>query len=327
MLLAIIADQSQLNYLALESVIDAMRELSDYDEELRLQQEVEEQQARAKKAAEDGVTVNPNARKTTSNVSSIMKAKQKISTVDKKLKFAKKGAYQIFDLISKSHLSTRLWLKARQAFVQFMFNQVNDAGKAKGNDENIIRDFGDLKYYCERGLGESEEFYDTESKGFFLFIEASLDLVRGVSLTECLAKLDRAMKIYSACRQLSAEGLQSSIKVALLRNDLAYSINILGSNNANSSTNKLVNVYNSSIDSLLCMQKAILDELKTNGGEAVEVYSDRQKGYLDNVSGDQLRNVFNPLYHFLVHVKARLGSCLILRSSYIDNSSKPRYLF
>jgi hypothetical protein len=326
MLLSIIADQSQLNYLALESVIDAMRELSDYDEELKQQQEAEEQQARARKAAEDGVTVNPTKKPTAANaaMSSIMKAKQKISNIDKKLKHAKKGAYQIFDLISKSHLSTRLWLKARQAFVQFMFNQLNDAGKAKGNDENIIRDFGDLKFYCERSLSESNEFYDSESRGFFLFIEASLDLVRGVSLSECLAKLDRAVKAFSSCRQLSTEGLLNSIKAAILRNDLAYSISILSSNNANSSTNKLVNVYNASVESLLSIQKVILDELKTNCGETVEVYLDRQKGYFDNVCGDQLKNVFNPLYHYLVHVKARLGSSLILRSSYIDNSSKPR---
>ena len=304
------AAQSQLNYLALESVMEAMKELSDLDEEQKLGQQQQTQpsdQTAAKKSSDEKKHLTAAVKKPQT----------------KTLKWLKKGAYQIFELISKSYLNTRFWLKARQLFVQYMFNQLNDAGKAKGNDENIIKDFGDLKYYCDRGVSEASDFYDMESKGFFQFIDACLDLIRGVSLQDCVAKLERSLQSYESCRQLSAEGLVNFLKASILKNDLAFSLNILSVSNANSTINKLVIVYNSSIENLLAIQKLILDELKVNGGETVEFYLNKEKAFFDNVCSEAIRNIFNPLYYYLVHVKLRLGSSLILRSSYIDNSDKP----
>ena len=65
-----------------------------------------------------------------------------------------------------------------------MFNQLNDAGKAKGTDDNIISDFADLTYYCENCLGETDKFYDNETKAYIHFILASLDLIRA-----CLSRI------------------------------------------------------------------------------------------------------------------------------------------
>ncbi len=124
MLLASISDQCQLGYLALQTTVKAMEELAG----------------------------EPSTPKNSENLESKkLKPKPGLRPVEsKKSKLVKKGLFQFFDLASKAHLSSRLWLKSRLAFIQFMFNQLNDAGKAKGTDDNIISDFADLTFYCEK---------------------------------------------------------------------------------------------------------------------------------------------------------------------------------
>ena len=117
LLLANIADQCQLGYIALQTITEAMRELA-----------VEEKL--------DVVKIKPV----------ITKTKSKKVPIEKKSKFSKKAIYGLFDMISKSHLNSRKWLKARHMFIQFMFNQLEDPEKPKGTDETITSDFGDLKY-------------------------------------------------------------------------------------------------------------------------------------------------------------------------------------
>lgn len=118
LLLANVADQCQLGYIALQTITDAMRELA-----------VEEKQNIAK-------FVEPV----------VSKHKPKKVPVEKKSKYSKKAVYGLFDMISKSHLNSRKWLKARYMFIQFMFNQLEDPEKPKGTDETITSNFGDLKY-------------------------------------------------------------------------------------------------------------------------------------------------------------------------------------
>jgi hypothetical protein len=102
MLMANIASQSQLDYMALQYVVSAMKEIAE----------------------------KPNELETVDSVDDLNDTKQSKSFSEtKKLKNRKKGIYQIFDLISKSHINTRLWLNARQAFVSIMTNQLSDLGE------------------------------------------------------------------------------------------------------------------------------------------------------------------------------------------------------
>lgn len=300
MLMAQVADQSQLDYIALESVIEAMRELSDYEEEQQKRRE---------------------EKKKTTQAQDKLRGNKQPKQAEKKIKYLKKGIYLTFDSISKSHLSTRLWMKARCMFVQFMFNQLADAGKAKGNDENIMRDFADLKYYVDRSIIESEAFYDQESKNFFQFIDASLDLIRGVSLVECEQKLDQCLLNYTTCKQMSVEAFASFLRTTLLKIDLSYSLSVL--NNGDSRKNNFDEVLRLCMKNLIDVQSIVLNELKLNAGEAIEFYVDKERAYFDNMYCDTLKNVFNPLYHYLVHIKLRLGSSLMLKSAYIDYHNKP----
>jgi hypothetical protein len=200
MLLANISDQCQLNYLALQNVIEAMRELS-VDSE-------------AKKDKEKFPLQLPKLGFKPADV--------------KQSKMTKKGVFQFFDLTAKSHLSSRLWLKARTLFIQLMFNQLNDAGKAKGVDPNIISDFGDLSYYCEKCLKESDYFFDNESKAYIQFIDASLDLIRGVSLQTCLSKLTASLRSFLSSNQLSLEGLLNYLKCQILIKDVSFAVELIG---------------------------------------------------------------------------------------------------
>jgi hypothetical protein len=295
MVLANVADQSHLGYLALQSVIDAMKELTSADDD----------------SSSDSKKPPP--------LISALKQKQKPQT--KQSKLSKKGVYQLFDMISRSHLSSRLWLKARTQFVQFMFNQLTDAGKAKGNDDNITRDFGDLKYYCDKCLDETEKFYDVEAKAFFQLIDASLDLIRGSGLQACVGKLEKCLLNYISCAQLSLDGLIQFTRAALLKNDLKYTIDLLNaseSGNELKQSSALSQAVNKSIESLLYLQKLILDDLRVYGNEAIECYVDKRRAYFNNLAED-IKNLYNPLLHYLVHIKLRLGSSLLLKASYLSN--------
>jgi hypothetical protein len=295
MLLAHVADQSQLDYLALENVVDAMKELADNDN---------------KSTTNNDISI-------TCKIQPLNNKKTKMPVVvDKKIKQAKKGAYEIFDTISKSHLSARLWLKARRKFIEYMFNQLTDAGKAKGSDENIIRDFGDLKYYLNKSVQEAEGFYDSETKAYFQFVDASLDLIRGLSLQECLNKLHECLLNFSASKQLSNEGLVNYLRAAIFKNDINFAFNILAYSN---NEKKISVLYDEAQNFLLNIQNLILNQLKLNGGESIESYLDKEKSYFDTVSNDTLQNVYNSLYHYLIHAKLRLGSCLMLKSSLNDS--------
>ncbi|CAF0895808.1 unnamed protein product [Brachionus calyciflorus] len=286
-LLATVADQSHLGYLALQNIFDGMREL----------------------ACEEPVDTSKEKK---ALISAMKKHKNNIS---KQFKTTKRGAYQIFDSISRSHMNTRLWLRARILFVQFMFNQLNDIGKAKGHDDTILKDFTDLKYYCEKSIRESNEFYDLESKSFFMFIEASLELLRGASLTNVLEKLENCILNLKSCNQLSLDGLLNLIKCNIFKNDLEYAVNLLDCQN---SKGDFMSCIDQSMTNLISLQKSILNELSINFGECIESYTNKEKSYFDNIY-KEIKNLYNPLLHHLVHVKLRLGSCLMIKSSYLDN--------
>ena len=319
MILAVIADQCQLGYIALQSIIEAMKELTD-DESTN-------------ETSDNATTTLASYSNKKSLISALKKQKQ---TVVKKLsKNSKRGIYQVFDLISETHINSRLWLKARVLFVQVMFNQLNEAGKAKGNDENIIRDFGDIKYYCEKGLEEAEKYFDLEAKAYFKFINSSLDILRGADLHLCLDKLKDCLVDFVTSHQLSLDGVLNYLKASILKNDIGYAIDLL---DASDNTTSLLNVLNKSIESFSIIQKYILENLKKNSGEIIEYYVNKETSYFDNIAGDCIKNIYNPLYHYLVHCKLRLGSALMLKSSYINNtlnhkdiplneSSKSQYLW
>lgn len=284
-MLANIADQSHLNYLALQNVFEALRELS------------REQTAKTLKE-----------KKTTS---------LKKNKPFKHLKVIKKGFYQYFDSISRSHLNSRLWLKARRLFVQYMFNQLNDIGKVKAHDNSIVSDFADLKYYCEKGVYESNEVMDDESKCFFLLIEISVELLRGFSLKSCLKKLNIVLKNLLSKYELSEDGFIIFLKTSILVNDIEFPINLLECQNRDSKKNDLKLSIDDCIKSLLALQKFILNDMSKNGGEKIESFTDSSISYFDNVY-KEIKNLFNPLLHYLIHVKLRLGSSLMIKSSDYD---------
>jgi hypothetical protein len=106
--MANIASQSQLNYMALQYVVNAMREIAEKPNELD---------------NIDSANIDEHAHDNKQN---------KNYVENKQSKHIKKGIYQIFDLISKSHINTRLWMNARKDFVFIMSNQLSDLGKPIG---------------------------------------------------------------------------------------------------------------------------------------------------------------------------------------------------
>jgi hypothetical protein len=291
-LLALISDQSQLGYLALQHVVVALKELSEKE------------------------TISDDKEKKSALKKSNLIA-QKLS------KLNKKGYYQLFDTISKNHLSTRLWVNARVLFVQILFNQLNDADKAKGNDENIVKDFGDLKYYCLRGVEEADKFYDIESKAFYQFIIVCLDLIRGVAVEDCLKNLENCLTNYSLCNQLSNDGFIYYIKAFLLKIDLSFGLSLLNIKENLSTQNNVTMdaIIRNSLNDLLTIQSTLLSNFKLNGGEIVELYTNKDYSYFDNFA-ETIKNLFDPLLHYFVQVKSRLGSCLMLKASYMKNREK-----
>ncbi len=97
MLMATIASQSQLDYMALQFVVKAMQEIAEKPNEFE----------------SSDPTNDPSHENKQKN----------------KLKYRKKGIHQVFDLIAKSHINTRLWLNARIKFVSIMTNQLSDIGR------------------------------------------------------------------------------------------------------------------------------------------------------------------------------------------------------
>ncbi|RNA01419.1 cilia- and flagella-associated 54, partial [Brachionus plicatilis] len=291
-LLANIADQSHLTYLALQNVFDGMKELA--------AEEIPEA-VKEKKAL----------------VSALKKNK---TNIPKQLKTIKRGVYQVFDSIARSHINSRLWLKARMLFLQYMFNQLNDIGKAKGHDDTIIKDFTDLKYYCEKSINESNEFFDFETKSFFMLIEISLELFRGASLKVCLNKLNNCiLNLVSTNNQLSHQGFITYLKASILKSDIEFATNLLECQDAGScDKNKLSSSIDGNMNSLLDLQHTILSNLSKNSGEKIECFTDKSKSYFDSIY-KEIKNLYNPFLHYLVHTKVRLGSCLMLKSSYHDN--------
>lgn len=291
MLLASISDQCQLNYLALQNVVEAMKELS-----------------------EDSET-----KKDKENVS-LQLPKNGFRPQDiKQSKLVKKGAFQFFDLTAKSHLNSRLWLKARVLFIQYMFNQLNDAGKAKGVDENIISDFGDLNYYCDKCLSEADKFYDRESKAYIQFVDASLDLIRGVSLQSCLNKLMNSLRSFLSCNQLSLEGLLNYLKCQIMIKDVSFAVSLIGNNQAAKEAKISQQLLiEKTINDLVDIERTIFDQLRVSGGESVQCYVDKSKSYFNSLLAN-IKNLYNPLLFYLCQTKSRLGSSPIQLASFIEN--------
>jgi hypothetical protein len=72
-------------------------------------------------------------------------------------------------------------------------------------------------------------------------------------------------------------------------------------------------------------------------GEIIETYTNRQQFYFDTVTGDTIKNLYSPYMIYLIHIKLRLGSCLLLQAeqnhahsddhiSYWQNALKSFYL-
>lgn len=109
MQLAFVSDQCNQSYIALQNVVEAMKQLCKEEEKSNPMMEA------------------------LNNKANITSASQRRAQKQPPLNIPpKKGIYQIFDSVSKAHLNSRLWLKTRQTLVKFMLNQLIDAGKVKG---------------------------------------------------------------------------------------------------------------------------------------------------------------------------------------------------
>lgn len=299
MSLAAVADQMQLGYLSMQNVIDSMKELEESDS-----MPMEEDKQLFKK-------VTP-----------------------KKFAPPKKGAFQVFDLISKSHLNSRLWIKSRLSMAQYMLNQLIDSVKVKGNyhannvikerdniyivngiikkgdSENILSAFGDLSYYCQVGIEECMNQNDVESRAQFQAINASLSLVRGESLRKVISELQALIaELNASRRELSTQAFQFLIRYSILAADLEFATGLVEGQDQD----KLIDT---SIEELLGIQNSILFELQLNGGEELEKFVEKKNFCYDNLNG--IKNLFNSVLHFLVHVKLRLGSLSMLRAVLIE---------
>lgn len=108
MCMANIADQMHLGYISAQNVIDAMRELAQCGDD---------EANKAKLAATTAASPKKSS------------TKEKAS---KKPVAASGGVYEMHDVISRSHLNARLWLNARLELCHYLFDQLVDAAKAKG---------------------------------------------------------------------------------------------------------------------------------------------------------------------------------------------------
>jgi hypothetical protein len=290
MILANISDQSQLGYLALQYIMDAMNELVI---------------PKSSETSRDDFGEGSVDSFKYSSISMFMAPKGLDS---KQSKNSKKGVFEVFDLMSKSHLNSRLWLNARKAFAKYMLNQLSDLGKAKGVDGNIIRDFADLKYYCDKGFEEAATFQDCESKAYFEFMNAVLDLTQTNDIYGCSNKLSSTLSHLKQCLQLSLDGEKLYLRAKLLEIDLNYSMKVLDGHNP----------VNDCINELATLQEFIFDKLKLYEGESIEIFKNRDIFYFDFITSD-IKNLSNSFLSYLIHVKLRLGSCLIIKAAVPSN--------
>lgn len=114
--LAAIMDQMQLSYISSQSVLDAMKQLTSDVSDDNNSTDENKTQPRTPTSQKKGI---PAATITGPAV-------------------PKKGVFQVFETISKSHLNSRLWIRSRLALAQYMFNQLIDAGKAKGKFYSVL---------------------------------------------------------------------------------------------------------------------------------------------------------------------------------------------
>ena len=298
MLLANIADQSQLDYLALQYIIDALNELIIPNQEPETSRE------------EFGAASIESFKY--SSISAYIAPVKASLLENKQSKHQKKGLFEVFDLMSKSHLNSRLWINARKVFAKYMLNQLSDLGKAKGVDPNIIKDFSDLKYYCDKGYEEAVGFQDSESKAYFEFVNAIIDLTQTNDINGCLSKLRSTIKNLKLCLQLSSEGEKLLLKAKLLEVDLSYSLKVINANEAANEDNQ--DSIDGVINGLIDIQEYIFDKLKHYESDAIEAFVDRNLSYFDFIAND-IKNVSNSFLTFLVHVKVRLGSSLIVKAA------------
>lgn len=195
----------------------------------------------------------------------------------------------------------------------------------KGNDENIIADFGDLSYYCQVGSNECTAHRDMESRAQFRAINACLGLLRADSLHKIGSDLEAALEDYVVSQhRLSTTGVVSFFRHLILRCDIKFPINLLSESTSNDNNNnlnktqRLDGLVDESISELMAIQQGLLDELQLNSGEETERYVDRQKSCYDNLS--RIKNLFNPLLLLLVHVKLRLGASIMLKAVSLESS-------
>lgn len=289
MLLANIADQCQLGYMAMQYVMQALEEISSNDQENERNEFIEATMESFKFSA-----------KTTTA--------QTLSD-NKQSSYTKRGLFEVYNLMSKSHINSRLWLNARKLFVEYMSHQLSDLGKAKGVDANILKDFAEFKYYCEKGLEEALLLQDHESRAFFEYHLSTIELTQSNNLESCLNMLDNSLANLHQSLQLSTDSQQLFVKASLLYLDVDYSISMLKETHQN----KLTLIENT-LKKLIHLQAYVFDKLKEGEGDVLEFYINREHAYLDFISSD-IKNISNPLLYYLVHIKLRLGSCLLVKAA------------
>lgn len=168
------------------------------------------------------------------------------------------------------------------------------------------------------GVNESTSLRDLESRAQFRAINASLSLLRGEPLSRCAQELETSLEDFVAVQhRLSSSGCVSLFRYLLLRCDLKFASGLLGGGGKTTKRTR-VQLVDECSDELLAIQQGILDELQLNAGEETERFVEKQKSCYDNLC--RIKNLFNPLLHFFVHAKLRLGSLLMLKAVSLESS-------
>ena len=141
-------------------------------------------------------------------------------------------------------------------------------------------------------------------------MNAIFDLTQTNDMNGCLNKLTSAITNLKLCLQLSLDGEKLFLKCKMLECDINYSLKVIDVNEANEVDSKEID---SVINGLIVLQNYILDKIKHYEGDSIEMYVDRSIGYFDFVTND-IKNLSNSFLSYLVHVKLRLGSCVIIKA-------------
>ncbi len=127
-------------------------------------------------------------------------------------------------------------------------------------DANILRDFGELKYYLDKSFEESLNFQDSESKAFFMYHSACLELQLSNDLEKCQSMVNLSLKHLNSSTQLSFDSQLLYLKLKLLQVDIGCSVSL---RSGPSQGNYLVDLFKS----LFLIHEYVLDKLKCVDGK------------------------------------------------------------